>query len=253
VTLAGTGRLTMRTFALILGLWCLQSASAVLAQNTLSLGELPPGSLVLNLSASEQRDIEQDTLTAVLEYAEQGRDQVVLQDKINQVMQRSLALARAIEGVQVQSGSYQVYLVQNTPGIFSADNPVWRAQQSMQISGMDSAVLLELAGKLQSNGLSMNNLYYSLSPTRHEQVAGELTTTLLQTLQQRAALAGLALGKSHAELIEVSLDGQGDVPFARQAYAMAGMAMDALISTPAAEPGQTPVTVSVSARAILSP
>jgi predicted secreted protein len=245
--------LTMRSFSLILGLWCLQSASAVLAQNTLSLGELPPGSLVLNLSASEQRDIEQDTLTAVLEYVEQGRDQVALQDKISQVMQRSLALARAIESIQVQSGGNQVYQVQNTPGIFSADNPVWRAQQSIQVSGMDSAVLLELVGKLQSSGLSIINLYYSLSPTRHEQVAGELTTMLLQTLQQRATLAGQALGKTHAELIEVSLDGQGGVPLARQAYAMAGMAMDALIATPAAEPGQTTVTVSVSARAILSP
>lgn len=243
----------MRTFPLIFGLGCLQSTSAVLAQNTLSLGELPPGSLVLNLSASEQRDIEQDTLTAVLEYAEQGRDQVALQDKINQVMQRSLALARATEGVQVQSGGYQVYQVQNTPGIFSADNPVWRAQQSVQVSGMDSTVVLELVGSLQSTGLAINSLHYSLSPTRHEQVAGELTTALLQTLQQRAALAGQALGKTHAELIEVSLEGQGDVPFARQAYAMAGMAMDALIATPAAEPGQTTVSVSISARAILSP
>src|SRR5688500_14022935 len=48
--------------------------SAAHAQNQFSLGELQPGQLVLNLSATEQQDVAQDTLNASLMFSTQGRD-----------------------------------------------------------------------------------------------------------------------------------------------------------------------------------
>ena len=234
-------------------LWCLAAAVPLLAQNQLSLGELQAGQLVLNLSATEQQEVAQDTLNATLDFVVQGRDQVALQNLVNAAVKKALDSAKAADAVQVQTGYYQVYQVQNEPGIFSADNPVWRAQQSLQLHSLDSAALLALVGDLQSTGLTVTNLYYTLSPARYEQVSGELTIQVLQTLQQRATNAGGALGKQSAALVEVSLDGNANVPVTREIYAMSARAMDMKMETPSAEPGETTVSVTVSARAILSP
>jgi predicted secreted protein len=197
--------------------------------------------------------VAQDTLNATLDFVVQGRDQVALQNLVNAAVKKALDSAKAADAVQVQTGYYQVYQVQNEPGIFSADNPVWRAQQSLQLHSLDSAALLALVGDLQSTGLTVTNLYYTLSPARYEQVSGKLTIQVLQTLQQRATNAGGALGKQSAALVEVSLDGNANVPVTREVYAMSARAMDMKMETPSAEPGETTVSVTVSARAILSP
>ncbi len=243
----------MRMIYSLPALWCLAAAVPLQAQNQLSLGELQAGQLVLNLSATEQQEVAQDTLNATLDFVVQGRDQVALQNLVNAAVKKALDSAKAVDGVQVQTGYYQVYQVQNEPGIFSADNPVWRAQQSLQLHSLDSAALLALVGDLQSTGLTVTNLYYTLSAARYEQVSGELTIQVLQTLQQRATNAGGALGKQSAALVEVSLDGNANVPVTREIYAMSARAMDMKMETPSAEPGETTVSVTVSARAILSP
>lgn len=237
-------------------LWCITAplfTCAALAQNQLSLGELQPGQLVLNLSATEQQAVAQDTLNASLEFSVQGRDQRALQNQVNVALTKALDAAKAVAGVNVKTGYYQVYQVQNEPGVFSADNPVWRAQQSLQLDSLDSTALLALVADLQGTGLTVSNLYYSLSPARYEQAAAELTTQVLQTLQQRAENAGNALGKKTAALVEVSLDGNANVPVMREGFALAARAMDMKVETPSADPGETTVAVTVSARAILSP
>jgi predicted secreted protein len=236
----------------LLGL--LISSAPLFAQNQLSLGELQPGQLALNLSASEQLDVAQDTLNATLEFATQGRDKVELQDQVNKAMQQALALLKGTEGINFQTTTYQVYIVQNEPGRFNVNNPVWRAQQSVQLDSLDSAALLDIVGQLQGMGLTVGNLYYSLSTEQYEKVAAELTGKVLQTLQARAEAAASALNKNKADLVEVSLDGNSNVPmFRRGAYDMAAMAGAESVAPPVADPGETQVSVTVSARAILSP
>lgn len=243
-----------RLFSIGLLLGSLIASPALLAQNQLSLGELQPGQLALNLSASEQQDVAQDTLNAVVEFATQGRDKVELQDQVNKAMQQALDLLKGTEGINFQTTAYQVYIVQNEPGRFNVNNPVWRAQQSMQLDSLDSAALLDVIGKLQAMGLTVGNLYYSLSTEQYEKVAAELTGKVLQTLQARAEAAASALNKAKADLVEVSLDGNSNVPmYRRGAYDMVAMSAEQAVAPPVADPGETQVTVTVSARAILSP
>lgn len=231
----------------------LVSPGSALAQNQLSLGELQPGQLALNLSASEQQDVAQDTLNAVLEFASQGRDKVELQDLVNKSMQQALDLLKTTEGINYQTTTYQVYIIQNEPGRFNVNNPVWRAQQSVQLDSLDSAKLLDIIGQLQAMGLTVSNLYYSLSNEQYEKVVAELTGKVLQTLQARADAAADALNKSKADLVEVSLDGNSNfIAYRRGAYDMA-VSAEASVAPPVADPGETQVTVNVSARAILSP
>src|SRR5690606_7614239 len=118
------------------------------------------------------------------------------------------------------------YIVESeNPSRTDVNNPIWRVQQSVQLTSTDSAALLDVAGRLQALGLTMSGLYYSLSTERYEEITGELTAQALGTLQQRAEAAARALGKGSAALVEVTLnDTPNFMPMGR-AYAMAAEAV----------------------------
>ena len=234
-------------------LLCTLACHAALAQNEFSLGTREPGQLLLNLSATEQRDVAQDTLNATLQYAAQGRDRRELQNEVNSAMRRALEILEESEGVEFFTTQYQVYVIDaGRPSRTDVENPVWRAQQEVGLTSLDSDAVLEVIGQLQAAGLIVTSQYYSLSPERYEEVAASLMQDALAKLQRRANDAASGLGKSEAELVEVSLDGSPNFAF-RQGTAQM-MAMDAAeMAPPVAVPGETQVSMTVSARAILSP
>ena len=221
------------------------------AQNQFNLDTLEAGQLVLNLNTTDQREVDQDTLNATLDFVVQGRDRSKLQDELNTAMARAMGIVRADAAVESNTSRYQAYIVESeNPDRTTVNNPIWRVQQAVELTSTDSAALLELAGELQEMGLTMSGLYYSLSTQRYEEIAAELTAEALGTLQQRAEAAARALGKRNASLVEVSLsDAPNFMPLGRN-YAMAAeMAMAA----PVADPGKTQITVTLSARAVLTP
>jgi predicted secreted protein len=233
----------------------LPAASAVLAQNEFSLGALEPGQLLLNLNATEQRDVAQDTLNASLQYSAQGRNRSDLQDEVNTAMRKALDILKDANGVEYSTTQYQVYVIDaGRPSRTDVENPVWRAQQEVALTSMDSDALLEAMGLLQAAGLVVTSQYYSLSVERYEEVAGTLMQAALAKLQSRANDAAAGLGKSKAELVEVSLDGSPNFAMRDQrAYSMAATVGDAEMAPPVAVPGETQVSMTVSARAVLSP
>jgi predicted secreted protein len=224
------------------------------AQNEFALGTRQPGQLLLNLSATEQREVEQDTLNASLQYSAQGRDRTALQDEVNVAMRKALDILEDATGVEYTTTQYQVYVVDaGRPSRADVENPVWRAQQEVALTSMDSNALLEVMGQLQSAGLVVTSQYYSLSTERYEEVASDLMQDALAKLQSRANEAAAGLGKSTAELVEVSLDGSPNFAYREQFAVAAYRVADAAVAPPVAEPGKTQVTMTVSARAVLSP
>jgi predicted secreted protein len=180
---------------------------AVLAQNQFALGTLQNGQILLNLSITEQEEVEQDTLNISLQYSVQGRDPVELQNDVNQTMRLALDTLERDGRIEYSTTQYQVYTIEaGRPVRADVENPVWRAQQGVELTGTDSTVLLELAGSLQAQGLVITSQYYSLSSARYEEIAGRLTQAALGNLQQRAEAAAGSLGKGGAALVEVSLD-----------------------------------------------
>jgi len=224
---------------------------AVLAQNQFTLGTLQNGQILLNLSITEQQEVEQDTLNISLQYSVQGRDPVELQNDVNQTMRLALDTLERDGRIEYSTTQYQVYTIEaGRPVRADVENPVWRAQQGVELTGTDSTALLELAGSLQAQGLVITSQYYSLSSARYEEIAGRLTQAALGNLQQRAEAAAGSLGKSGAALVEVSLDGSPNFAFRERGVAMS-MAAD--MAMPVAAPGETQVSVTVSARAVLGP
>lgn len=244
---------TKSTFSAALLLLALLPA-VLHAQNQFSLGSLQPGQLLLNLSATEQEDVEQDTLNVSLQYSAQGRDRTELQNEVNLALRKALDLLEADGRISYFTTQYQVYTIEaGRPTRTDIENPVWRAQQGVELTGTDSAVVLELTGQLQAQGLVITSQYYSLSSARYEEIAGRLTQSVLGKLQQRADDAATGLGKSSAELVEVSLDGSPNFAMRQRDFGVS-MAMGAAdMATPVAAPGETQVSVTVSARAVLQP
>lgn len=225
------------------------------AQNQFSLGELLPGQILLNLSASEDMEVDQDRLTATLQFTAQGQDKAALQSEVNQAIGKALELLEDAEDVEFSTQQYHVYIYQpGRPARSDIANPVWRAQQSIQLLSNNSSELLDLAGELQGAGLHMVSLYYSVSPETHERVSDSLMSAALQKLQARADEAAASLNKSSADLIEVSVDGNRNFGYRPEALmARAAADSDALVDPPVASPGKTQVSVTVTARALLSP
>ena len=248
----GKRHATCRQILLSLALLC--SLNPVKAQNQLNLGELQPGQMALNMSLTEQQQVEQDTLNATLSFTAQGRNRIELQEEVNTSIAEALDILAETSGLDTNTGRYQVYIVPvERPTRTDISNPVWRAQQSIQLSSQDSEAMLPVIGQLQETGFTMDNLYYSLSPALYEEITAGLMQTALGKLQGRAEAAASALGKSRAELIEVSMDGSPNFRPPYMPMAVRTMAASADFAPPQADPGETQVTVTISARAVLSP
>ena len=212
---------------------------------------MPDGQVILSISATERREVEQDLLVATLAYNATNTNSRELQNEINTAMKKALDVVKKEKTVKVNTGAYQVYETRDP----RTKEKKWQGSQSLTIKSKDSETVLELAGKLQDMKLNMNGLSYMLSPETAIEVQDSLMEAALEQLQTRANRAAKALEKSSAELRDVNVQG-GGVPYQPVAYARgAMMAMDSAegMAAPVAASGESTITLSVSARAILKP
>jgi predicted secreted protein len=242
----------MRFFALLLV--CLTIATSAFAQDLPTLLDIPPGQSLVNLSATERVEVDQDLLIASLQYEAKNASSTALQDEINTKMAKAVEAAKKVASVKVATGSYYVY--QYDPDPNSARNTMeWRGSQSLELKGKKADDILKLVSDLQEMGLSMQGLNYSVSPDLMEETQNNLLEAALGKLKAKADRTAKALGKTSADLLNINVDMGGGVMYARPMMARAEMAMDGAaapkMASPVAEPGQSDVTLTVSATALL--
>lgn len=238
-----------------IALTCLALAAwlPVQAQNQFDLNQLAPGQLVLNLNSNAENSVPQDTLNVMISYVAQGRNPTELQDEVNAAIREARDLLQKTDNIDFTIQGYRVYTIQPERGTRNdVDNPVWRAQQNIQLHSMNSEALLVVMARLQQLGLTVDNMYYSLSDDRHKAESDALLKATLENLQAQAESVAAALGKSKAELVEVNVNvGQN---FGRNMSVAARDAgfFRAEMAVPVAEPGETQVNVNISARVLVS-
>jgi predicted secreted protein len=250
----------MRYFLLLASILVLSFSNSAFAQED-GLKLPPPGTTILNLSATETQKVPQDLLVASLRIEADGTDLVAVQTIVNKAMTEALAVAKKEEGLKVTTGGYSVYPYDPTP-----PNPAphqqneklpqrWRAQQTLELQSLKSDAVLKVAGELQSKNFAMNNLGYTLSPEKYESVQDELLVKALAKLDTKAALAAKTLKKEKYEMLNVDLQPSG--PVYPMMYARAEMAMDSGMAkgmpAPVVAAGETDVSLTVSARALIKP
>lgn len=226
------------------------------AQDGLNLP--PAGQTIINFSATERRAVPQDLIVSSLRIDVEDADPVAVQKKINDGMKKALAVAKAESSVKTSTGGYTVHrydqeISRNAQTGEVKSKSVWRGSQTIDMESKDTAKVLDLTGKIQEMGFATNNLGYTLSPETLEKVRDELMVDALKKLQGKAAIVGKTLGKSNYELVDVNVDTGGPImPMYKTMMARAEMAMaDSGMPAPVAEAGETDVSLTVSARALI--
>ena len=237
----------MRGMVLVITMgWLLVAPFGVSAQD---IQLLPEGQTLISLSVTEKVIVEQDTLTAVLRVERENKDAQVLQREINAAMERALEVSEASEALQVSTGYYSVYQYNNAPQ-GGRENKYWRGAQSISIEGVDAQSVLELAGKIQEMGFVMNNLSYSLSTKRADEVRDSLMESAIARAQENAERAARAMGKSNVDIATLSIDDA--MGYSQPTMMVRAMAMDSVAekANPVAEAGESEVSLTVRVQAV---
>lgn len=228
--------------------------SAAHAQVEDPVFQLEDDESLLHINATERREVDQDLLIANLRIEVENSENKVVQNDINKGMKAALDIAKGYKDVKAITRGYNVHQYDKNGG--RKDRPrrmAWKGSQSVQLKSKNADQLLELAGKIQEKGFLMGGLNYTLSPAKAAQIQDEMLEAALTKLQSRAERAAKALGKKKAELKEINTQGnyQPRQPVYARSMQMMEMASDAKMTAPVATPGETTITMNVSAKAFL--
>lgn len=244
--------------ALILSMLILPFAMPAQAQDGLNLP--PEGQTIINFSATETRTVPQDLLIGSLRIEIEDANPTIIQKKINEAMAKALELAKKEPELKVSTGGYMVHKYErpietNTKTGEQKYKTTWQGSQTIDIRSSNKDKVLDVTGKIQALGFAMNNLQYTLHPDTIEKVREELLVEALKKLQSKASVVAKTLGKANVDLVDVNVDvGSPVMPMYKAVMARAEMAMDAgSMPAPVAEAGESDVSLTVSARALIKP
>lgn len=211
---------------------------------------LPEGQTLVSLSVTERMQVPQDTLRASLRIESEDTNAKALQNRINTAMDKAVKEAKSVSAVKTSTGHYSVYQYNTSQG--SRENMKWRGSQTIDLEGKDAEALLTLAGEIQDMGFAMNNLSYSLSTEKADEVRDSMMETALTRAQEKASRAAKALGKTSTDIAMVNVD--AETGFAQPVMMMKarGMAMESdAMAAPTAEAGESEVTLTVTVHAVV--
>lgn len=218
-------------------------STSALAQD---INLLPEGQTLITLSVTERVKVEQDTLIATLRIERENADSEALQREINDAMTQALDATEGASDIKISTGYYSVYQQSNEPQ-GGRRNDVWRGSQSITLEGKDSQQVLELAGELQGMGFVMNNLQYTLSTERADEVRDGLMESAIARATANAERAAAAMGKADIDIATLDIDAALGYS---QPYAMARMNAMAAEAAPVADAGESEVSLTVRVQAV---
>lgn len=203
--------------------------------------------VVLQLGESAERMVVQDRIRAQLRIELGGGDPRALQGQVNQKMAAALERARAVAAVRAETQGYFVYEDKTLKR-----GQRWWGSQGLSLTSFESGALLALVGQLQEDGLVVSGLGYELAPETRRRIERELVPEAIRRIKETAETVARSLELPKSEIVRIRL-GEAQAPpirgFAAPALAMAERAA---IAPPAAEPGETMVTVRIEAEVSLS-
>jgi predicted secreted protein len=212
----------------------------VLAQDT--------GQTRLVLSETASREVEQDTLVAVLTARAESASAREAQSAVNGAMTAAIEAAQAVESVRPATGGYRVYQQYDREG----RPTTWITEQDLRLTSKESAPLLELVGQLQDAGLNVGGLGYELSDGARRALESDLAIEAIDTLRRRAERIAASMGLRIDATQTVRVGGPMGEPPPRPMMRMS-TAEAADMTPPTALPGLEAVSVSVEAELTLAP
>ena len=217
------------------GCTALVPTGAVLAQP-----HAPPENVV-QLSASAQKEVSQDWLTAILAVRAQASDAATVQNQLKSALERALlhARGRVAQGVEVSTGAFTVQPRYGREGQISG----WQGQAELLIQGRDAPRVAQLAG--ETPGMTVSQMMFSLSREASQQLEAEVRQQAIARFRASAQQVAQDFGFKGYALREVAIS-EGTAPVMPRARVL--MAAEAAVSAAPvpAEPGKSQVQVTVS-------
>lgn len=213
----------------------------------------PPEGTVVHLDVTERAEVTQNLLMARLSLQVEGPDARTLQNEMNKTMTRALRTAKGARDVDVSTGHYNVrpqykYISRN--GDRERVLNGWQGSQSLTLESQQAETLLSTVADLQGMGLAMNSLNYQVTPELEESTRNSLLEKAVLKLRTKAERVASALGKAEVSFQEISVGGSGNRPRPMRMMASAeGMKAD--MAAPVADPGESDITLNVSAKVLI--
>ena len=193
---------------------------------------------LVSVSAQAEREVANDTLTAVMAVDAEGNDPVALADGANRAMREALKLAQAYKAVKARSLNYQTWPVYDKARIVR-----WRVRQELRLESREFAQATELIGKLQST-LVVSGLAVGLSPEARKQAENALIAEALAAFHERAEIVRDAQKAKSYRVKDLQINAGGGAQPRTYAAQRAGVA--ASVAAPSVEPGASTIQVNVS-------
>ena len=194
----------------------------------------------ISLSASAEREVENDLLVANLYAEHQAQKQQDVANHVNKAVRWALDRSKKVAGIKVQTTQYNTSPLYNKQIITG-----WRARQGIRLESTDAAALSELIGELQDQ-LLVASINYGVSKQARDQAEEELTSEALAQFTKRSQLIAQSLGRDGFKIVQIHVNTQGGRPVP-VSYATRGLARaEAMDAAPAIESGVQSVTVSVN-------
>lgn len=168
------------------------------------------------------------------------------QKTLNAHMADAMKMASGQVGIEAQAGSYS--LSDQTP---ERGPTRWMARQDLSLSGKEAVALLDLSGKLQSHGLMMDGLEWSLDSETRETLLAQARTQALQKVRKEAEESARTLGLHVVRLKQVRVSSMEPGP--RPVMLMAARASGDSFTPPQGTPQEQTLRVTVSVQAELAP
>ena len=168
------------------------------------------------------------------------------QKTLNAHMADAMKMASGQAGIEAQAGSY--LLSDQTP---DHGQTRWTARQDLSLSGKDAVPLLDLSGKLQSHGLMMDGLEWSLDSETREALLAQARTKALQKVRKEAEESAKTLGLHVVRLRQVRVSSMEPGP--RPVMLMAARASADSFTPPQGTPQEQTLRVTVNVQAELAP
>lgn len=193
----------------------------------------------VSLSAAAQSEVANDRLRAELYIQREGEDAAALAADVNRAIDWAVALAKGVEGVEVQTQDYRthpLYRKQILKG--------WRVRQSIRLESADTTALSELIGRLQQR-LAVESVGYELSAMAREQAENALIGRAIAAFTTRAEMVTQQFGRSDYRLVQVDINSGARPP--QPMYRTAAMVVEAdRVSAPRIKLGSQEVQVWVN-------
>lgn len=192
----------------------------------------------IQLSASAQQQLANDTIIVNLYAEEEGSDPAKLADSVNRRIRQALDFLKPHADIKLQTRAYSTHPVYQKNRIVR-----WRVRQSLRLQSRNITVVSKLLGHLQQD-LALQGMQFTVSNERKTRTDDELIARALDAFESRARTVVRQLRRKAYKIVKLNITTSGGArPYAAMAR---NVMMDSAVAAPAVEAGEQTVQVNVS-------